>query len=96
MTLINIIFKYIQSKYPLTVHKGQIEMYIFEKKLKEELNFEIEHVGRRCRDLVKQGQIERITNEDRTVSYRYIPQKLNVIEPKREQVKLFKVRSQDV
>ena len=52
-SLKNLIYNYVKGKYPEFVHKGDIERKSFE------WGFETENCGRRCRELCKEGYIER-------------------------------------
>jgi hypothetical protein len=47
------IYNYLKSKYPESVHKGEIG------KKAIEWGYENENAGRRCRELCKEGYIER-------------------------------------
>jgi len=68
------IYNLVKSRYPDTIHKGEIG-----RKAVLEWNYENENAGRRCRELVKEGSIEPVYNEKREVMYKYKlkePQKL--------------------
>jgi len=66
MSLKELILDYLKNRYPETIHKGELG-----RKAVIEWGYENENLGRRCRELVREGKIDVVYNEKRQAMYRY-------------------------
>ena len=74
MSIKRTIVEYLKSNYPQFIHKGELG-----RRAVLEWGCENEHMGRRCRELVNDGVIERMENLKGEVMYRWIPKEKNGI-----------------
>jgi len=64
-----LILKHLENNYPTWIHKGELGRLAV-----NEWGYENENMGRRCRELVTAGLIEKDPNSIEAI-YRYIPKK---------------------
>lgn len=66
MSLSKIILEHLKKNYPQVIHKGELGRLAV-----NQWGYENENMGRRCRELVNKGLIERIENKKGEVMYKY-------------------------